>query len=259
MKTDWDYTELAQAYVKRVEYSDDAVDRMLSTARIGPGASICDVGAGVAHLTIKLAQKGAHVVAVEPNDAMRRLGRERTAGMDNVRWTEGSGEATGQPSSAFDLVTFGSSFNVTDRPVTLRETRRILKNAGWFAAMWNHRDLDDPVQSRIEYIIKATIPGYDYGARREDQTSVIEASGLFKDVRRIEGNVTHKQKIPELVEAWRSHATLHRQAGAKFDQIIRDIENMLRGLNKAELSIPYTTRIWLAQAADADGAITARQ
>ena len=168
MKTNWDYTSLAESYVKRPDYAGTAIDWIVETAGIGRGAKVCDVGAGVAHLTIMLAERGLDVVAVEPNDAMRALGIKRTERFSNVRWFEGTGEKTGQPDATFDLVTFGSSFNVTDRELALKETARILKPEGWFACMWNHRDLSDPLQSKIEAIIGSHVEGYSYGSRRED-------------------------------------------------------------------------------------------
>lgn len=247
MKTEWDYTELAEAYLKRPDYSDTAIDTMVAMTGLEAETPVCDVGAGVAHLTLKLAHRRLNVTAVEPNDAMRALGTKRTADLDNVRWFEGTGEQTGQPSGTFSMVTFGSSFNVTNRPRALQETKRLLKPRGWFAAMWNHRDLDDPIQKAIEDIIKAAIPEYGYGTRREDQTAIIDASGLFEEVQYIEGAVEHRQTLPDVVEAWRSHATLHRQAGAKFNAIIDTIEKMLRHWGHQEIVIPYTTRIWIAR------------
>lgn len=41
---------------------------------------------------------------------------------------------------------------------------------------WNHRDLNDPLQSEIENILRKHILDYGYGTRREEQTGVIDAS-----------------------------------------------------------------------------------
>ena len=147
---EWDYSDLAAAYAKRPDYADAAIDRVLAMAGLGAGAAALDVGAGVGHLTITLVERGLNVTAVEPNLAMRERGRTRTAPWPDVRWGEGTGEDTGMGDDAFDLVTFGSSFNVTDRARALGETARVLKPRGWFACLWNHRDLDDPTQSAIE-------------------------------------------------------------------------------------------------------------
>lgn len=245
MKTEWDYTSLADAYLKRPDYADSAVDAILERAFGAKRA--CDIGAGVAHLTLMLARRGVEVDAVEPNDAMRAHGISRTRAFPKVRWFEGSGENTGRESGAFDLVTFGSSFNVCDRPAALRETARLLTPSGWFACLWNHRRLDDPVQHEIESIIRRHVTGYDYGARREDQTPVIDASGLFGPVETIEGQVLHRQSVLDCIEAWRSHATLQRQAGASFNPIIDAIAAFLRGLNRPTIDIPYQTRVWMAR------------
>lgn len=247
MKTEWDYTNLAQAYLKRPDYSLEAIKQMLQKTNVIKGDLACDVGAGVAHLSLMLIKEGLIVTSVEPNDAMRNLGQERTAKFENITWFEGTGENTEQAEKTFDIVTFGSSFNVCNRQDALREAARILKNDGWFVCMWNHRNLDDPIQSKIEDIIKSYIPEYGYGTRREDQKSVIEASGLFSNVHKITGAVIHKQEIKDTVEAWRSHATLERQSGEYFNEIIEKVEEYLKTLKSTSIDIPYTTNIWVAQ------------
>ncbi|MBE6086958.1 MAG: class I SAM-dependent methyltransferase [Clostridium beijerinckii] len=248
MKTKWDYTNLADAYLKRPDYSEEAIDEMIKRTFVEKEDLVCDIGAGTAHLTLMLANRGLNVVAVEPNDAMRINGMKRTANIKSVIWHEGVGENTNQEDNSFNLVTFGSSFNVTDRSAALEESYRILKKEGWFACMWNHRDLDDEIQFSIEKIIKKYIENYNYGTRREDQTEIIKSSNLFKDIQKIEGKVYHREKIEDCIEGWKSHATLYRQAGDKFNSIIGEIEKYLHNLNKSEITIPYTTRIWIAKA-----------
>ncbi|GAB4181126.1 MAG: class I SAM-dependent methyltransferase [Thalassobaculales bacterium] len=247
MKTEWDYTALADAYLKRPDYAEAAIDAMLAVAGAAAGQPVCDVGAGVAHLTLMLAARGHPVAAVEPNDAMRRNGIARTAGLAQVTWTEGVGEATGQPAEHFALVTFGSSFNVCDRQAALAESCRILRPGGWFACMWNHRFLEDPIQARIEAIIRSAVPGYGYGVRREDQTAEIDRSGRFGPVIYLESRVRHRQAVADCIEAWRSHGTLARQAGEAFPAIIAEIARYLEGLGEPAIAVPYTTAIWMAR------------
>jgi ubiquinone/menaquinone biosynthesis C-methylase UbiE len=244
MRTEWDYTNLAQAYMKRPDYAGQAIDRMIATAGVQPGASACDIGAGTGHLTKLLLDRGLKVTAVEPNDAMRALGRQVTEGR-NATWVEGTGEHTGQADGAFALVTFGSSFNTTDRQAALNETHRLLASGGWFACMWNHRDLTETLQNEVETIIKDMVSGYGYGTRREDQTEIIEASGLFEAVQPFEGSYVADVPVDDYVEAWRSHATLERQAGSNFKTVIAAIKHKLAG--RTVLQVPYTTRGWMAR------------
>ena len=247
MKTEWDYTDLAEAYLKRPDYAQKSIDKMLETAGVKKGDAACDVGAGAAHLTLKLAEYGLNVCAVEPNDAMRKNGIQRTSQYQNVQWFEGVGEHTGMESNKFDLVTFGSSFNVCNRQEALLETKRILKSNGWFACMWNHRDLNDPLQMEIEDILKTQIDDYKYGTRREDQTEVIDQSGLFKDVICIEGTVVHEMSSEDFVEGWKSHGTVQRQSKDKFAFINEEIRKVVEAKGEKYIKVPYTTRIWMAQ------------
>ncbi len=247
MKTCWDYTELADAYLNRPDYSDDAINQLIEKTRIDKNSKICDIGAGTAHLTLMFLKKGFEVVAIEPNEAMMKNGIKRTEGFERIIWIEGTGEETKQQASTFDLVTFGSSFNVTDRVLAMRESARILRDNGWFACLWNHRDIGEEIQSNIENIIKENIPDYDYGTRRQDQTGIINESGLFQDVIKISGMVFHEQNIEDCINAWKSHATLQRQAKEKFPDIINRISEYLRGIGQDKIRIPYITNIWLAQ------------
>lgn len=210
MKTDWDYTKLADAYLDRPDYAPEAIAQILSVAGVKAGDRACDVGAGVAHLTIPLAEYGLKVDAVEPNDAMRANGIKRTEKHHQVKWSEGTGEHTGKESGQYDLVTFGSSFNVCDRQKALAEAARLLKPQKCFVCLWNHRKLEDPVQKNIEAIIKRHIPSYGYGTRREDQTEEIARSDLFEAAQHIEGEIIWSQPVEKALEAWKSHATLDR-------------------------------------------------
>ena len=247
MKTEWDYTNLADAYLKRPDYSETAIDAMLSIAGLAANSRICDIGAGVAHLTIPLASRGFLVDAVEPNDSMRRNGIERTIKESKVIWHEGTGEDTGMAGESYHMTTFGSSFNVCNRQKALIESKRILVNRGWFACMWNHRDLGDPLQKEIESIIQKRIPDYGYGTRREDQRKEIEKSGLFDNVLHLNAVIQHSQTIEECSIAWKSHATLERQAKNQFNLITNEIDSFLDSLGNSSIKIPYLTNIWLAQ------------
>jgi ubiquinone/menaquinone biosynthesis C-methylase UbiE len=243
----WDYSALARPYLKRPDYSEAGLDAVLAITKVKNRSPVCDVGAGIGHLTLPLAQRHLTVTAVEPNDEMRKLGIERTRNITNISWQKGTGEATGLSSNAFTLVTFGSSFNVTNREMALHETNRILCKGGWFSCMWNHRDLSDPLQRDVEALIREYIPDYDYGSRREDQTPIIEKSGLFFAPYQIEAPVIHRIPVSDWIEAWRSHATLERQSRGKLHEIVDSIESLLISRGYSEITVPYKSRIWLAQ------------
>lgn len=248
-KVTWDYTEHASHYDKRADYSCEAIKNLLKTIGCDSSSPVADIGAGTGKLTKELLKHGLTVKSVEPNDAMRAIGIQNTK-WKSVTWSVGTGEATGLPTSSFYAVFFGSSFNVVDQKLALSEVSRILVPNGWFTCMWNHRDLDDRIQQHIESIIKSSVPTYSYGSRREDPTNIIRASGYFSAVQSIEGSFVCPMPKSDVVVAWKSHATLKRQAGSEliFNQIIEEIARYLNDLPEI-IDVPYTTRIYFAQKA----------
>ena len=244
---EWDYTRLADAYVSRPAYADAAIGEIAELTALPRGARALDLGAGTGHLTIKLAALGWDVLALEPNTAMRAHGVRRTRELRNVRWIDGVMEGTGLAEGSFSACTYGSSFGVVDRLVTLREAARLLEDSGWFACVYNHRVLEDPLQSEIETFIKSRVPHYDYGTRRQEQAEVIAESGLFGSPQRIEAPVAHVRPVDEWITAWRSHATLQRQSGDRFNEIVDGIAAIVARSCTDRVEVPYVTRGWVAQ------------
>jgi ubiquinone/menaquinone biosynthesis C-methylase UbiE len=247
MKTTWDYTSLAETYDKRPEYAPTAIDHIIETAGLKPGDRFCDIGAGTGKLTCAFLARKMVGVSVEPNDAMRNFGTQNTTGNKCIKWVHATAENTGQAEHSFSLVSFGSSFNVVNQERALKEAARLLMPGGWMACLWNHRQLDDPIQQKIEGIIKTYIEIYDYGSRRRDQTKIIKKSRLFDTITKFEHDVTHLISISDWMEAWRSHATLERQSAGKFYNIISEIEIYLQSLDQKIVEVPYTSRAWMAR------------
>ena len=244
---EWDYTQLADAYVKRPDYAGAAIDKLVETTGLGGGTRAIDLGAGAGHLTRMLAERGWYVLALEPNPAMRAHGVRRTLEWSTVEWIDGVMQDTGQASGSFSICTYGSSFGVADHASTLAEAARILKDGGWLACLFNHRDLDDPLQKTIEERIKSRVPTFSYGARRRDQREILASSGLFHCVRKYEARMIHAGPAADWIEAWRSHATLQRQAGEAFESIVDEIKAIVVDRCGDQVEVPYVTRLWVAR------------
>ena len=242
MKTEWDYSERAHTYDMRADYSQKAVNKLLQTTKCSSDKPVGDIGAGTGKLSKMLLDFGLTVRAVEPNDNMRKYGIENTKS-GSIFWSEGTGENTGLNDSSVYAAFFGSSFNVVNQQMALKEVKRILVPGGWFGCMWNHRDVEDPLQKEIENIITSFIPNYDYGLRRQNPSSVISDSGLFSEVMHIEEKFNTSMKTTESVDTWKSHDTLFRQSNGKFNDIIKEISNTMTA---DEYLVPYFTRIWFS-------------
>ncbi len=242
-KTDWDYSAMAAFYDNRADYSSDAIDYIIHAMGLECGSHVADVGAGTGKLAVPLGSHGLIVSAVEPNDEMRIYGIRNTSSLP-VTWRDGTGEHTGLEAASVEAVFFGSSFNVVDQISALQECRRIVRPRGWFSCMWNHRNLDDPLQSRIEAIIRSFIPSYHYGLRREDPSGVLAQSGYFSEILVHSADFAASMTKTVIMDAWRSHGTLIRQAGDAHGAIIAAIED---AIDSDEVAVPYTTRLWYGQ------------
>lgn len=241
----WDYTNRAATYDARAAYSDAALDKLIRAMGCRPWEPVADIGAGTGKLTILLLDRSLTVIAIEPNDAMRELGIRNTTGRA-VTWAKADMHHTGIDDSSVAHAFFGSSFNVADQQVTLKEVARILKQNGSFTCMWNHRDLTDPLQAEIENIFKREVPNYNYGKRREDPTADIEESKLFGPINHIKERFLASLPAQDWVSAWSSHATVARQVGEqKMAEIVAEIGRLVG--DAKGVTVPYTTVIWYAQ------------
>lgn len=247
----WDYSKHAKFYEFRPNYNPKAIDLLVQYvgARTSSDYQVADIGAGTGNLTIMLLERGLNVVAVEPNDEMRQIGTERTAASTRARWIKANGMETTLSDASADWVTFGSSFNVMDREAALRETRRVLRDGGFFSCMWNHRDLDDPIQEEAENIIISFVPNYDRGVRREDQRPVIQQhSSMFKEILYLESDFQVSRTIDEYINAWRSVKNKYWDLSTKEgEKLFLNITDRIREKLPATFNIRYTTRAWTAQ------------
>ena len=73
IKVAWDYSEFAAHYDKRADYSENCLDAVFHKVSSDKSYPVVDLGAGTGKLTLPLLHHGYSVIAVEPNENMRRL------------------------------------------------------------------------------------------------------------------------------------------------------------------------------------------
>jgi SAM-dependent methyltransferase len=119
-------------------------------------AHVLDLGAGTGKLTRLLAERFAHVTAVEPDDAMREL----------IRWgdvREGSAEQIPLPDSSVDAVFAAEAFHWFANETALAEIARVLRQDGTLALLWtrSNGDTTPPVPDVDAFLeeLRESIPG----------------------------------------------------------------------------------------------------
>lgn len=127
-------------YVKhRPSYPKEAIDFMYGTIGFCETSVIAEIGAGTGIFTELLLKRGSEVMAVEPNEAMRRAAEAKLADAARVRWSAGSAEETGLPDASADFVVCAQSFHWFDRQAARKEFARILRPGGKTVLLWNSR------------------------------------------------------------------------------------------------------------------------
>jgi SAM-dependent methyltransferase len=122
-----DYDEL------RPQAPDEAVDWLVPPA----GELAVDVGAGTGLFTRTLVGRFGQVVAVEPDERMRKVLTARSAG---VRVVEGRGESIPLGNAVADAVFVSSAWHWMDPERAVPEIGRVLRDGGRFGLIWTSRD-----------------------------------------------------------------------------------------------------------------------
>ena len=169
------FSDRVQDYVHfRPTYPAAAIDAILAGLGAPQRLTAADVGAGTGISARLLADRGVHVVAVEPNVDMRRGADPRSL----VTWRTGTAEATGLDTDSVDLVLCAQAFHWFKQPEALAEFHRILKTGGRLALMWNKRDSRDPFTAGYRQAI-VNVEGESAIEMREYDPGIMDRDGLF--------------------------------------------------------------------------------
>ena len=251
-----DYSHLAEDYAAhRAGYAPELASLILGWAAAERRCSIkglegVDLGAGTGIWSRQMAALGIHLVAVEPNDAMRAQGQAHPDSQ-GLRWVAASAESTGLPDRSCDVVTMASALHWTDFEKTMAEVQRILRPGGLFAALWNTREVtSDPLLREIERERERRFPGLNRASsgRSEFCESLLErmrAQPGFRGVTYIEGHHVEHQDVDRYLGLWRSANNLRAQVAAvEFSAFLDWIEQRLAKVDS--IAAGYCTRVWVA-------------
>jgi len=135
MNTD-NFTGKAEAYAKgRPGYPKAAIEAIVGLAPLG--AVFADIGAGTGKFTVKLAERGYSVFAVEPNADMRGQLAITLAPFANAKIIDGTAEATTLPNHSIDILTIAHALHWFNLDTFRAECRRVVRPGGLVIAIYN--------------------------------------------------------------------------------------------------------------------------
>lgn len=132
----------------RPGYPAESTDWLVPTA----ARDAADIGAGTGKFTALLLDRGLTVSAVDPSVDMLEQLRSAFPGVVTF---EGTAEATGLPSSAFDVVSVAQAWHWCDPLAASTEIARILRPQGRLGLIWNQLDTSVPWVHRLSRIMHA--------------------------------------------------------------------------------------------------------
>jgi len=237
------FTERAADYARfRPDYPEALWDAVLEGLGDPASLTAADVGAGTGISSRQLAERGMRVLAVEPNAGMRAAAAPHA----RVEWRDGTGEHTGLPDAAVDLVVSAQAFHWFRQPEAIAEFHRILRPRGRLAIAWNGRDRRDPVTRGYVEAIHA-VGGEHPAERRPFDPAVIHMEHRFTVARYLTFEHHHDMDLEGFVGRAIS-ASYVPKSGPAHDELVR----LLSGLferhrdDRGRVTMRYETRLWLA-------------
>jgi len=225
----------------RPSYPRAAID----VAGLPPTATVVDLGAGTGKLTRLLVSTFSRVVAIEPDDEMRRLLVELCPKAES---SGGSAEEIPLEDGSVDAVFAAQAFHWFDKDRGLAEFARVLRPRGTLVVMWNAQaGPPEPSIAAVERLLDRHWPeGWDpldLGPSRysRDIWRLVFAQSLFEDLQ--EARLAN----PQTVDAEGLTAFLGSMgwiSAMPDDERIPLMERVRSLLTATEYVLPWETHIY---------------
>lgn len=190
----------ARAYATfRPSYPAQAIDAALEGLGDPRGLTIADVGAGTGISARLFAERGAHVIAIEPNAQMRASAEPHP----RVTWCHGTAEQTGLADESVDVVVACQAFHWFATMEACAEFRRIARRRA--VLLQYERDECDPFTNAYGDLVRAYATDDTEALRKK----ALAAFAAFPNARIRRGAYSFRQRLD-------CNALLGRAASASY-------------------------------------------
>lgn len=234
----------ATEYAKyRPSYPAEAIARIFQGLNEPKTLLVVDIGAGTGISSRLLADRGASVIAIDPNPEMLQAAMPHPS----IKFERGTAENTNLPDRSVDLITCFQAFHWFEPSSTLKEFRRILKATGRLALVWNdlERRNDEFTANYSRFIVRFSTQKHERVLR--DAASFLETSSDFKNVTVGEYSYRHELDWEQFLGHARSMSFIPYEE--TFTQLFSDELKALFDRfcdDKGKVCIVYYTSLYLA-------------
>lgn len=240
------FSNRVENYVKyRPGYPPEMLELFRDEMGLTESSVIADIGSGTGISSRIFLAGGSKVYGVEPNAAMRHAAEEFLRDFPNFKSVDGTAENTNLLDDSVDFVTAAQAFHWFDKDRTRWEFKRILRDGGYVALVWNERQLDTTAFLRdYEQLLKKY--GTDYEKVRHDQIEEKSLRDFFAaDFSRKTFLNVQTLDFAGLKGRMLSSSYMPSESDANFEPMIAELRRLFE--NRAEqgkIQILYNTNIF---------------
>lgn len=243
------FSNRVENYVKyRPTYPSEVLRLFKSEMNLQTTSVVADIGSGTGISARLFLQNGNAVFGVEPNAAMRAAAENFLREFANFKSVDGTSDATALEKGSVDFVVAAQAFHWFDREKTREEFKRILKDEGFAALVWNERQLDanEFLREYERFLIKY---GTDYEKTRHDNID----EKILKDFFRTDYKSATFENIQTLdSEGLRgrvlSASYMPNEGDSSYEKMVEELRRLFAEYAKdGKIDIIYNTNVFYAQ------------
>ena len=236
-------------YVKyRPSYPAKVLDLFASEMNLQSDSVVADIGSGTGISAKLFLENGNFVFGVEPNEAMREAAEVFLKDFSRFKSVDGTSEKTNLPENSVDFIIAAQAFHWFDKENTRLEFKRILRENGFVALIWNERQLDTN-NFLVNYENHLKKFGTDYEKVRHDKIDEKILSDFFQsDFRQETFQNVQTLDFEGLKGRMLSASYMPSETDSLFELMIADLKLLFdKYAENGKIQISYNTNIFFAR------------
>lgn len=249
MKTTERFSNRVENYIKyRPGYPPEILEVFRKEMNLQPSSVIADIGAGTGISAKMFLENGNTVYGIEPNAAMREAAKDFLKGFEKFQAVDGTAENTKLENESVDFAVAAQAFHWFEGESTRHEFKRILRDQGFVALIWNRRQLDSTDFLR-EYENFLHRFATDYNEVRHEHTTPEVIRDFFqKDFRKAEFENAQTFDYEGLRGRLLSSSYTPTENHPRFEAMIKELERLFTEHEEnGKITIFYDTIIYYEQ------------
>jgi len=242
------YDEIRPGYPKKL------IEDVISISNIPEDGWILEVGCGTGQATIPFAERGYHMVCLDPSKEMVSIAKKKLGGYPKVRIIQTTFEEWQPGAERFDLVVSATAFHWVRAEIGYRKAAEVLKESGHIAIFSNlHPTPYKGFFEEVQTVYRSVVPewGVPDQVSTEKKIGLVERdinkTGLFEKVvvkkYHWSRSYTADQYI-KLLSTYSNHQTLD---GERREKLFRGVKALIEKRYGGRVRRPYLSVLFVAR------------